>query len=85
MLVIARLHAAHTLTVVKYSQRAMMKTARFIKLRTFSRGPEDLAFENNRNPLKRNMLISQPTHSFTSSFLEQYKVPLDVDKARSSP
>lgn len=62
-----------------------MKTARFVKLRTFSRGPEDIALENNRNPLKRNLQVLQPTHSFTSKFLDQFKDPLDLDKARKEP
>ena len=73
-----------THALFKYSQRAMMKTARFIKLRTFSRGPEDLALEMNRNPLKRTVHVLQPTHTFTSQFLDQFKSPLDIDKARKA-
>jgi proteasome activator subunit 4 len=62
-----------------------MKTSRFVKLRTFSHGPEDLALEINHNPLKRDLQVLQPTHSFTTKFLHQFKGPLDLDKAREEP
>ena len=62
-----------------------MKIGRFIKLRKFSRGPEDLALEENRNPLKRKLTVQEPTHTFTAKFLEQFKAPLDIEKARNEP
>ena len=60
----------------------MMKITRFIKLRTFSEGPADLALELTHNPLKRKVQVLQPTHSFTALFLDQFKEPLDIEKAR---
>ena len=60
----------------------MMKISRFVKLRTYGEGPEDLAMENTHNPLKRKVQVLHPTHSFTARFLDQFKEPLDLDKAR---
>ena len=62
-----------------------MKITRFIKLRTFSHGPVDLALEHGHNPLKRQIEVPHPTHEFTVEWLDQFKVPFDLDKAREDP
>lgn len=65
-----------------YSQRAVMKITRFIKLRTFSHSPVDLALERAHNPLKLHIQVSQCTHEYTTQWLDQFKIPLDLDRAR---
>lgn len=70
---------------MQYSQRALMKISRFVKLRTFSHGPEDLALEQTHNPLKRKVPVLKPTHEFTARFLEQFKTPLDLSQAQEEP
>ena len=59
-----------------------MKISRFMKLRTLSRGPVDLALELNHNPLKRAVPVENPSHEFTEEWLAEFKVPLDLEKAR---
>lgn len=56
-----------------------MKSLRYIKLRTFARGPMDLVFEKNNNLLKRKVSVVNPTHEFTAEFLEAFKQPFDLD------
>lgn len=73
------------LFAAQYSQRAIMKITRFIKLRSFSHGPVDLALEHVHNPLKRHNQVPHPTHEFTAEWLGQFKVPLDLDTARKEP
>ncbi|OBZ79723.1 Proteasome activator complex subunit 4 [Grifola frondosa] len=68
-----------------YAQRAIMKTSRFIKLRTFAQAPVDLALEQNHNPLRRQVPIIEPTQEFTSRWLAEYRVPLDMERARREP
>jgi proteasome activator subunit 4 len=58
-----------------------MKAIRHIKLRTFARGPIDLIFERNNNPLKQPMAIEEPSHDFTREFFAQFQVPVDLIKA----
>lgn len=70
------------MSALKYSQRAIMKITRFIKLRSFSHGPVDLAVEYSHNPLKRQIQVPHPTHAFTTEWLDQFKVPLNLDEAR---
>lgn len=59
-----------------------MKITRFIKLRSFSHGPVDLAIEHSHNPLKRQVQVPHPTHAFTTEWLDQFKVPLNLDEAQ---
>lgn len=55
-----------------------MKAIRYIKLRTFARGPIDLIFERNNNPLKQSMAIGVPSHDFTRDLLSQFQAPVDL-------
>ncbi|KAI0001825.1 hypothetical protein BJV77DRAFT_16959 [Russula vinacea] len=67
-----------------YSQRAVMKAIRYIKLRTFTQGPFDLIFERSNNPLKQTMAIGQLSHDFTRDFLAQFRTPVDLINAGSN-
>lgn len=62
-----------------------MKISRFIKLRTLSEGPQDLALEQNHNSLRRKVPIESPTHEFTDRWLAEYKRPLDLSQAVREP
>ncbi|KAF4606976.1 hypothetical protein EYR38_001031 [Pleurotus pulmonarius] len=62
-----------------YAQRAVMKTMRNLKLRTFCSDPVDLVLGRNHNPLKRTVAV-QPSHQLTSKYLEAYKEPVDLDR-----
>ncbi|KAH8100502.1 hypothetical protein BXZ70DRAFT_1022407 [Cristinia sonorae] len=72
-------------TIRYYAQRAVMKVSRFIKLRTLAEGPVDLALERSKNPLKRMISVENPSQEYTAKFLAQFRVPLDLDKAREEP
>ncbi|KAI0050704.1 hypothetical protein FA95DRAFT_1581074 [Auriscalpium vulgare] len=61
-----------------YSQRAVMKALRFIKLRTYTNGIDDLILEKNRNPLKRKIPIEHPSHEITVQILNRYREPIDM-------
>ena len=58
-----------------------MKALRYIKLRTFSRGPLDMILDKNNNPLKEYNKIDHPTHEFTSQFLASFRKPMDAENA----
>ncbi|GBE78103.1 hypothetical protein SCP_0109850 [Sparassis crispa] len=68
-----------------YAQRAVMKISRFVKLRTLSYGPIDLALEQNHNPLRRTVTIREPTHEFTSTWLADFRRPPDLQTAEREP
>ncbi|KAJ8514936.1 hypothetical protein ONZ45_g7571 [Pleurotus djamor] len=59
-----------------YAQRAVMKTLRNLKLRTFSHGPVDLVLGRNHNPLKQIVSVNNPSQSYTLEVLAQYCRPL---------
>ncbi|KAF7437108.1 hypothetical protein PC9H_003942 [Pleurotus ostreatus] len=63
-----------------YAQRAVMKTLRNLKLRTFCSDPVDLVLARNHNPLKRTVTV-QPSHQLTSKYLEAYKEPVSLDRS----
>ncbi|KAF8168284.1 hypothetical protein B0H34DRAFT_792908 [Crassisporium funariophilum] len=67
-----------------YAQRAVMKSIRNIKMRTFCSGPVDLALGRNRNPLKRDVPI-HPSRQTTTELLTQYKVPIDKRQVERKP
>lgn len=62
-----------------------MKVSRLIKLRTLMQDPADLVLEQNHNPLKRQVPVVDPTQEFTDEWLEEFKAPLDLEKARLEP
>ncbi|TFY83729.1 hypothetical protein EWM64_g270 [Hericium alpestre] len=68
-----------------YAQRALMKTARYIKLRTFARSATDLVLEKNNNPLKCKVDVPVPSHKFTADFLEGFRQPIDPKTAPHKP
>ncbi|KZT06355.1 uncharacterized protein LAESUDRAFT_653878 [Laetiporus sulphureus 93-53] len=68
-----------------YAQRAIMKISRYIKLRTLSNGPIDLALEQNHNPLRRTVSIAKPTHEFTAEWLAELRRPINIERARREP
>ncbi|KZV77572.1 hypothetical protein PENSPDRAFT_621096 [Peniophora sp. CONT] len=72
-------------TLRYYSQRAIMKVSRYIKLRTFAKGPEDLVHEHNSDPLKGHLTITGPAREFTAQFLADFRKPLDAVAAGSKP
>jgi len=67
-----------------YSQRAVMKAIRYMKLRTFTQGPCDLIFERSNNPLKRLIAVRNLSHDFTREFLAQFRTPVDLINAGSN-
>ncbi|KAM5538277.1 hypothetical protein V8D89_008164 [Ganoderma adspersum] len=68
-----------------YAQRGIMKITRYVKLRTLSDGPVDLALEQNHHPLRQKVPVEEPTRDFFTSTLEEYKTPLDLERARHEP
>ncbi|TDL28808.1 ARM repeat-containing protein [Rickenella mellea] len=68
-----------------YAQRAVMKSMRYIKLRTFCKSPLDLVMEQNHNPLRRRVQIPNRTHEFTAQFLQSFKRPLDIRQTTKQP
>lgn len=61
-----------------------MKAIRYIKLRTYTRGPIDLIFERSNNPLKQSMAIRNLSHNSTRDFLAQFQTPVDLINAGSN-
>ncbi|EDR15426.1 uncharacterized protein LACBIDRAFT_301740 [Laccaria bicolor S238N-H82] len=59
-----------------YAQRAVMKSLRNIKLRTYCSGPLELAVAHCQNPLKRNIAI-RPTQQLTEQFLHRFGTPIN--------
>ncbi|KAI0336090.1 hypothetical protein GY45DRAFT_1316150 [Cubamyces sp. BRFM 1775] len=68
-----------------YSQRAVMKISRFIKLRSLAQGPVDLAVEQNHNPLRKKVPMQGFTRESTERALRDYRTPLDLTRAHQEP
>ena len=62
-----------------------MKSTRYIKLRTFLQRPEDLAFEQNHNPLRHIVPVDDLPFIINDNFLEQSKIPVDLRRAATEP
>ncbi|KAJ7666434.1 hypothetical protein B0H17DRAFT_1162542 [Mycena rosella] len=62
-----------------YAQRAVMKSLRNVKLRTFSREPTDLLLGRNHNPLKQKFSV-EPSHELTQKLLDAYITPMDLSR-----
>lgn len=62
-----------------------MKNSRFIKLKSTARDAVDLVLEKNRNPLRQEVPIKQPSHALTTTFLHDFKVPIDLTRASREP
>ncbi|KZT40114.1 hypothetical protein SISSUDRAFT_983884 [Sistotremastrum suecicum HHB10207 ss-3] len=67
-----------------YAQRAVMKSLRYLKLRSFSSTAVDRAKYQCRNPLRKTVLIKR-TPEFTTTYLEGFKQPLDCSRAAKEP
>ncbi|KAG6869176.1 hypothetical protein C0993_012275 [Termitomyces sp. T159_Od127] len=71
-------------TIRYYAQRAVTKTARNLKLRTFCTTPMDLALMRVRNPLKMKTII-EPSHKWTAKVLADYRIPFDPNQDVRKP
>ena len=69
----------------QYAQRAVMKTLRYIKLRTFSESDEDIGIQMNRNPLRKTLPVQDPTNEKGQFYLSQFKEPIDWKEASKQP
>ncbi|KAG6832246.1 hypothetical protein H0H92_004211 [Tricholoma furcatifolium] len=78
-----RIHDDHP-TIRYYSQRALTKIARNIKLRTFCTTPTDLALMRIRNPLKMKVVV-EPSHQLTNKILAAYRTPFDPKQDIRTP
>ncbi|KAF5377624.1 hypothetical protein D9615_005155 [Tricholomella constricta] len=78
-----RVHDDHP-TIRYYAQRAVTKSARNIKLRTFCMTPADLALMQTRNPLKMKVVV-EPSHQLTSQVLAAYMKPFDMKQEIRTP
>jgi proteasome activator subunit 4 len=67
----------HNLTLFQYAQRAIMKSSRFIKLRTMAHDDTDMVLEQNHNPLRHRVPVTDPSHAFTKKLLHDFKVSPD--------
>lgn len=68
----------------QYAQRAVMKSIRFIKLRTFCKDPADLTLMRNINPLKRFVSMT-PSRQTTPDFLNAFKISVDFSIPNDEP
>lgn len=68
-----------------YSQRAVMKMLRYIKVRTTTSLPEEISMQINRNPLRRRIEVKQPSHETTKEYLSEFAVPIDWSVAQQEP
>jgi proteasome activator subunit 4 len=70
---------------MQYGQRAVMKMLRYIKLRTNTTAPEDIAIQVNRNHLRRHVAMSQPTQETTAEYLASFAQPFDWKLGQEKP
>lgn len=83
--VIRWVYLASNTNIVQYAQRAIMKITRFMKLKTFTDNPADLLLERSQNPLKRTIVVSEPSCEYTTRCLAEFRQPLETEKARNEP
>ncbi|TFK76829.1 hypothetical protein BDN72DRAFT_890635 [Pluteus cervinus] len=72
-----KIHDDHP-TIRYYAQRAVMKSMRILKLRTYCKTIEDLALGNSTNPLKRKIPVQASQHS-RDKILQNYHQPIDYN------
>ncbi|KAF9270499.1 ARM repeat-containing protein [Marasmius fiardii PR-910] len=75
------IHDSHP-TIRYYAQRAVMKSTRNIKLRSYCPNLVDLYEGRNHNPLRVSIPI-EPLHSTTLKILEDYKSHFDLSQPSS--
>ncbi|PVF98837.1 hypothetical protein CPB86DRAFT_757643 [Serendipita vermifera] len=68
-----------------YSQRAVMKMLRYIKVRSHSKEPQDLILQSNNNSLRRSVPVQQPSHNTTREYLQAFAKPIDWNLAQEKP
>ncbi|KAI0702460.1 hypothetical protein BC835DRAFT_1411015 [Cytidiella melzeri] len=68
-----------------YSQRAVMKITRYMKLKTFNDDVASVMSAHSHNPLKRTVHIENPTSEHAMHWLAGFRTPLDTDKAQREP
>jgi len=73
------------LTFLQYAQRAVMKTGRNIKLRTFCTNPVDLFEGRNHNPLKVLVPMNEPSQLLVQKLENDYRIPIDPKKVTEQP
>ena len=62
-----------------------MKSLRYVKLRTFLKGPEDIAMEQTHNPLRVRFQLESLDDEFSSRYLNEFRKGLDLEKALIEP
>ncbi|KAJ3990413.1 hypothetical protein F5890DRAFT_1398687 [Lentinula detonsa] len=67
-------------TIRYYAQRAILKSTRTLKLRTFYTSPGDLYEGRNQNPLKQTVIVDDPSHALTQKFLKDYRYLVDANE-----
>ena len=50
-----------------------MKSLRYVKLRTFATSPEDIAMEQNHNPLRERCDLKGLDGKFNAKYLAEFK------------
>ncbi|KAF9056646.1 hypothetical protein BJ165DRAFT_1522537 [Panaeolus papilionaceus] len=78
-----RMHDDHP-TIRYYAQRAVMKSIRNIKLRTFCKTVEDLAVCRNHNPLQHAVPVKILSDT-TSNFLAEFRKPVTLPREEGNP
>ncbi|KAL5535214.1 BLM3_1 [Sanghuangporus sanghuang] len=68
-----------------YGQRAVMKSLRYVKLRTFVKSPEDIALDRNHNPLRVRFELESLDSEFNARYLSEFKQDLELEKAVIEP
>lgn len=71
-------------TFSQYAQRAVMKSLRYIKLRTLSKNPTDIIKRKVHNPLKCDVPV-ELSHSFTLKTLQDFRVPFSFKQTDRRP
>ncbi|KAF8624763.1 hypothetical protein AX15_005657 [Amanita polypyramis BW_CC] len=67
-----------------YAQRAVMKSLRYLKLRTLCKTPADLVMGLHENPLKRTVPV-ELTDEFKGKLLYSFRQPLDMNNSPREP
>jgi proteasome activator subunit 4 len=61
-----------------------MKSLRYIKHRSYSRGPAEMVQGLHHNPLKSKVPV-QPSHSLTAKLLHNFKIPINSKQTSREP
>ncbi|KAM6497955.1 hypothetical protein JOM56_005903 [Amanita muscaria] len=78
-----KVHDSHP-SMRYYAQRAIMKSLRYIKLRTLCKTPADLAKASAENPLKRTIPV-EITEDSTTTFLAMFSQRIDLQSTAREP